>query len=67
MFKKGHDANEVQKEVSSCVSQCFNGFHITSHMLEKTQKVDFESIDIVYKPVKCITKSLSVILRLKLI
>ena len=48
MFKKGHDTNEVQKEVSSCVSQCFNGFHITSHMLEKTQKVDFESIDIVY-------------------
>ena len=29
LFRKGHDKNEVQKEVSSCVEQRYNGFHVT--------------------------------------
>ena len=52
VFKKGHDKTEVLQQVSSCVAQRFNGFHITRHMLEKKQKTDFEPLDIIYKPVK---------------
>ena len=52
LFRKGHDENEVQKEVSSCVEQRYNGFNITMHMCNKKRQVDFESVDVVYKPVK---------------
>ena len=52
LFKKGHYENELQKEVCSCVEQRFNGFHIIMHMCDKTRQVQFESVDIVYKPVK---------------
>ena len=52
LFRKGHDENEVQKEVSSGVEQQYNGFHVTMHMCDKNRHIDFESVDIVYKPVK---------------
>ena len=52
LFRKGHDENEVQKEVSSCVEQQYKGFHVTMHMCDKNRQVDFESVDIVHKPVK---------------
>ena len=48
--KKGYEKNEVQKEISSCVEQRFNSFQITCHLLTKKQKVDFESLGIIYKP-----------------
>ena len=48
VFEKGHDKNEVLQQVSSCVAQRFNGFHIT----RQKQKTDFEPLDIIYKPVK---------------
>ena len=51
LFRKGHDKNEIQKEVSSCVEQRYNGFHITEHMCEKKRQIDFVSVDIVCEPV----------------
>ena len=35
LFKNGHEKNELLKEISSCVEQCFNGFHIIYHELDK--------------------------------
>ena len=52
MFREGHDKNEVQKEVSSCVEQRYNGFHVTEHMCGKNRQIEFVSVDIVYEPVK---------------
>ena len=50
--RKGHDKNGLQKEVSSCIEQHYNGFYVTMHMCEKNRQVKFESVDIVYEPVK---------------
>ena len=52
LFRKGHDKNELQKEVSSCVERRYNGFYVTIHMCEKNRQVDFESVDVIYEPVK---------------
>ena len=52
LFRKGHDENEMQKEVSYCVEQRYNGLHITMHMCDKNRQVDYESVDVVYKPIK---------------
>ena len=49
MFRKGHDENELQKEVSSCVEQRYN---VTMHMCDKKRQVEFESVDVVCEPVK---------------
>ena len=53
VFKKGYEKSEVIKEISSFVKQRFNGFTISSHMLEKK-----EPIDIVYKAVKSINENI---------
>ena len=58
LFKKGHEKNELLKEISSCVEQRFNGFHIICHELDKKQKRDIESIDIIYKSVKNIKENI---------
>ena len=42
----------MQKEVSLCVEQLWNGFHVTIHMCDKNRQVDLESVDLVCKPVK---------------
>ena len=52
IIKKGHDGNSLLTEVSSCIELRFNGFNITKHMSKKDQQIEFEAIDIVYKPVK---------------
>ena len=41
VFKKGYENSEVIKEISSFVKQRFNGFTISSHMLEKKGKEKF--------------------------
>ena len=56
LLRKGHDENEVRKEVSSCVEQRYNGFHVTMHMCVKSRQVEFESVDIVYEHVKRLHK-----------
>ena len=52
LFRKGHYKNELQKEVSSCVEQRYNGFQVTEHMCAKNRQIEFTSVDVVYEPVK---------------
>ena len=52
LFRKVRDKNEVQKEVSFCIEQRYNGFHVTGHVCEKNCQIDFMSVGIVYEPVK---------------
>ena len=52
LLRKGHDQHEIKKEVLSCVEQHYNDFNVTSHMCKREQQIQFEPIDIVYKPVK---------------
>ena len=52
LLKKGHETNEMQKDVLSCVEIQYNGFDVTRCMCEKEQQLEFQSIDIVFKPVK---------------
>ena len=52
LFKKGHDSNEMQKDILSCLELKYNGFEITRHMSNKEQQLDFTSVDIIYKTVR---------------
>ena len=57
VFKKGHEKNEVTKEISSRVGQHFNGFDIICHELDKKENQNFEPVDLIYKPVKSAKKN----------
>ena len=50
MFKKGHEKNEVLKEISSCVEERFNGLHIISNIsIRKYQMLFANEIRLAYR------------------
>ena len=54
-IQKGSRKNELVKEISSCVEERFNGFDIICHELDKKVEQNFETIDVIYKPVSFFT------------
>ena len=53
MIKKSVSGkNTVQRDLSACIIQKFNGYKISSQKLKREQKRLLEPIDIVYEPVR---------------
>lgn len=51
LIKKGKKKNEVQKYLSACVEEQFNGFEIVKKLFENEKKEMFRPLDIVYRAV----------------
>ena len=55
LFMKKPDQQKIVKQLSSCLTEKFNGFTIIRSEYEKKIRRNFEPIDIIYKPTKDIT------------
>ena len=48
--------NIVQRELSACVEERFNGFELVKKLAENLTRQNYKSIDIIYKPVSKINQ-----------
>ena len=52
LFHQNEEGTKVQKSVSDCIKEKFNGFNIAAPTFSKKEKKDLFLIDIIYKPVR---------------
>ena len=57
-LKKTPTKNEVKQELSTCVEERFNGFHVVRDLFERDEKRKFYPMDIVYQPVKRLNENI---------
>ena len=53
MIKKTPKAKKImQRDLSTCVEELFNGFHLVRKLTKNKMRENFKLIDIVYKPLR---------------